>query len=140
MAKGIALAVLICWTFSLSAQKPDQRASNQSSASSELTIQERDRIALPTPANVKVQVSDGKAVLSWDTTRVKRVVGYEVSRRKGNGPLMSLRTVPGPPFTDDAVSGPGQFEYTVVAVDYRGNKSEASPPVKVRLHPDKGQN
>jgi hypothetical protein len=135
----IALVIFFLWTRSACPQKPDQKQNSQNSATSELTIEERDRIALPIPANVKARVSGNKAVLSWDTSPIKRIVGYEVSRRKDDGPLVSLKTVSAPPFTDNELPGAGQFEYTVTAVDYRGNKSEASRPIKVRLHSDKAQ-
>jgi hypothetical protein len=88
-----------------------------------IDIKEAQRIPVPVPENVKLAVDKDRLVISWDPTPIQRVIAYEVYR-KATKPVR-LGKVEKPPFVITPVPK-DPAEYYVVAVDYRGNRSQPS--------------
>jgi hypothetical protein len=96
----------------------------------ELSIPEANRIAVPAPTHVRVENQNGHLRLNWDTSRLKRVVAYEVfNKAAGSNPVQVAR-VERPPLEISAPAD-NSVEYFVVAVDYRNNHSGPSQPVVI---------
>jgi hypothetical protein len=127
----VLAAVLVSAFFSWYAVGQKAPAPAQSSsANQEMTTKDSDKIGLPIPEKIKVKVANGTAVVSWEKSLNQRIVSYQVFRKTDQGRFVPVKAVPGPPFIDDDLL-PGTTEYTVEAIDYRGNRSEMSAPGKV---------
>lgn len=97
--------------------------------SGELNVQEASRITLRPPKDVKATQKGDSVVLTW-TAPSQRAVEYKVFRFEGTGekPTEIGRTADSH-FKIDAKSE-REYAHGVAAIDYRGNESPVSAPVK----------
>lgn len=76
--------------------------------------------------------------LSWQASFEGDVAGYNVYRRSGLGEfrLLTEKALPGPAFSDAAVTVGETYTYRVTAVDNDGNESKASEEITETVRPE----
>jgi len=111
-------------------EKPTQ-SEKPPKSTKELTPQEANRVTLPAPKDLKAKQEGSSMVLEWKPSPQKRVVEYKVFRfdDKDNTPVEIGRTTV-PNFRVGKLDD--KSAYGVAAVDYRGNESPVSEPVKTQ--------
>lgn len=98
-----------------------------------------DRFPPSPPGGLRAVVSGTAVELSWNLSPETDTAGYNVYRRSisGRSPAQRARINPellaAPSFSDKNVEPGHQYEYTITAVDDKGNESEPSAPYKVTL-------
>jgi hypothetical protein len=98
-------------------------------AQKELSVPDANRIPVPQPQNVRVEHREDSMFIDWDITPLKRITGYEIFKKsRSDESPVQIATVRRPPYrveSDDSQN----FDYFVVAIDYRKNRSKPSKVV-----------
>jgi fibronectin type 3 domain-containing protein len=109
-------------------------AQSEQSNMGELNAHEASRVTLPPPKGVKAKQEGDSVVVDWSPSTQKRVVEYKVFRiDEEQGKITEVGRTKGTEFVVAKVEGASAFG--VAAVDYRGNESAVSPPVKADKKP-----
>jgi hypothetical protein len=105
---------------------------------SKTTVQKEADVRMPKnltllpPKNVQIEVSDQKAVLSWDTVPLARVTGYVVFVKSVESKQWTkLGISRKPPFLLDGIELGQELEFSVSALDRSGTVGGKSDPAAV---------
>jgi len=95
----------------------------------ELPVIYRDVYPPPAPTQLEALSEAARVRLVWSPVMAGDLAGYLVFRSDSGGPsvLLTAQPVTDPFYTDDAVAAGKRYRYTVVAVDWAGNRSAPSP-------------
>lgn len=106
----------------------------QSAGTGEMNANDLSRISLPPPKDVKAKQKGNGVVVEWAPSAQKRVTEYKVFRiDESDGTMTEVGRTKGTAFVVTKVDGT-KAAFGVAAVDYRGNESSVSTPVKTEKH------
>ncbi len=107
----------------------------ESAVAAEYEIDFQDRFPPPAPGGLVALAEEGRVRLIWDPVTATDLAGYRLLRREPGGELQPVHAeaVVGQEYLDrDVISG-RTYGYAIVAVDQKGNSSESSKVIEVRV-------
>jgi hypothetical protein len=107
----------------------------ESAIAAEYEIDYQDRFPPPVPGALVALPEDGRVRLLWEPSAAADLAGYRILRRESGGEVEAINTDPviGQDYLDhDVVSG-RSYLYSIEAVDQKGNRSQPSEEIQVRV-------
>jgi Fibronectin type III domain len=100
-----------------------------------VSITARDIFAPEKPAGLRAVATDASVELSWEQNAEPDLAGYRVRRSQPDSEPAALteELLTSPSYSDRNVTRGQEYSYQVTAVDDKGNESELSDPIKVRM-------
>jgi hypothetical protein len=124
--------VLLSVAFAFGALAPSGKAQkvSKTTGQKEADVRMPKNLTLLPPKNVRIELSDQKAVLSWDTMPLTRVTGYVVFLKNlDTKQWIKLGISREPPFLMDGIELGPELEFAVSALDKSGTVGGKSDPV-----------
>ncbi len=107
----------------------------ESAIKAEYEIDYQDRFPPPVPGALVALAEDGRVRLLWEPSVAADLAGYRILRREAGGELEAINAEPlvGQEYLDREVLAGQTYLYSIEAVDQKGNRSQPSEEIEVRV-------